>query len=90
MTRIVALDRVHVHLHSDEQAYLHYDALARNGGQASLRDGGIPVRVGLASEAFVDGAGRYLERRAAELVQDDFDGEPRHVAIKSLLERMAP
>lgn len=40
--------------------------------------------------AEVDGAGRYLEHRAAELVQDDFDGEPRHVAIQPLLERMAP
>lgn len=40
--------------------------------------------------AEVEGAGRYLEQRAAELIQDDFDGEPRDVAIAPLRERFAP
>ncbi|NIC04904.1 gamma subclass chorismate mutase AroQ [Billgrantia bachuensis] len=40
--------------------------------------------------AEVEGSGRYLERRAAELIQDDFDGEPRDVAIEPLVERLAP
>lgn len=40
--------------------------------------------------AQVDGADRYLERRAAELVQDDFNGEPRTVALQPLLDRMGP
>ncbi|MGR2738069.1 gamma subclass chorismate mutase AroQ [Billgrantia sp. Q4P2] len=39
--------------------------------------------------AEVEGSGRYLERRAAELIQDDFDGEPRDVAIQPLVERLA-
>lgn len=40
--------------------------------------------------ADVEGAGRYLEQRAAELIQDDFDGEPRDVAITPLRERFTP
>lgn len=40
--------------------------------------------------AEVEGAGRYLEQRAAQLIQDDFDGEPREVAIAPLRERFAP
>lgn len=39
--------------------------------------------------AGVEGSGRYLERRAAELIQDDFDGEPREVSIQPLVERLA-
>lgn len=36
--------------------------------------------------AEVDGARHYLERRAEELIRDDFDGEPREVAIEPLRE----
>ncbi|MCE8016570.1 gamma subclass chorismate mutase AroQ [Halomonas sp. MCCC 1A17488] len=39
--------------------------------------------------AAVEGSGRYLERRATELIQDDFDGEPRDVSIQPLLERLS-
>ncbi|KAA0011916.1 gamma subclass chorismate mutase AroQ [Billgrantia pellis] len=40
--------------------------------------------------AEVEGTGRYLERRAAELIRDDFDGEPRDVSIQPLVERLTP
>ncbi|PMR76462.1 chorismate mutase AroQ, gamma subclass [Billgrantia endophytica] len=40
--------------------------------------------------AQVEGAGRYLRERAIVLVQDDFDGEPRTVALQPLLDRMEP
>ncbi|WP_104202903.1 gamma subclass chorismate mutase AroQ [Billgrantia saliphila] len=39
--------------------------------------------------AEVEGSGRYLQRRAQELVRDDFDGEPRNVSIQPLMERLA-
>ncbi|PXX98353.1 gamma subclass chorismate mutase AroQ [Halomonas sp. LBP4] len=39
--------------------------------------------------ARVEGAGRYLEARSRVLVQDDFDGEPRAVALAPLRVRMA-
>ncbi|MGQ4878586.1 gamma subclass chorismate mutase AroQ [Billgrantia sp. LNSP4103-1] len=37
----------------------------------------------------VDGAAHYLERRVEEVVRDDFDGEPRDVAIEPLRERLS-
>ena len=39
--------------------------------------------------AEVDGASRYLAARADDLVRDDFDGEPRAMALEPLMERMA-
>ncbi|MCH4564530.1 efflux RND transporter periplasmic adaptor subunit [Halomonas sp. EGI 63088] len=50
LTSIVSLDEVHVHFFSDEQTYLQYDAMARNGERASSRDERTPVRVGLATD----------------------------------------
>ncbi|WP_370741191.1 efflux RND transporter periplasmic adaptor subunit [Halomonas heilongjiangensis] len=50
LTSIVSLDKVHVHFFSDEQTYLQYDAMARNGERASSRDERTPVRVGLATD----------------------------------------
>lgn len=38
--------------------------------------------------AKVEGAGYYLRQRAEVLVSDDFDGEPRSVALRPLMERM--
>nr|WP_163502665.1 gamma subclass chorismate mutase AroQ [Halomonas socia] len=38
--------------------------------------------------AEVEGAGYYLRQRAEVLVSDDFDGEPRSVALRPLMERM--
>lgn len=39
--------------------------------------------------AEVEGAGHYLRQRAEVLVSDDFDGEPRSVALQPLMDRMA-
>lgn len=50
LTRIVALDRVHVHFHRDERSYLRDGVEARNGEGAGYRDEGTPVRVGLAND----------------------------------------
>ncbi|MDR5905618.1 gamma subclass chorismate mutase AroQ [Franzmannia qiaohouensis] len=38
--------------------------------------------------AEVEGAGHYLRQRAEVLVSDDFDGEPRSVALQPLKDRM--
>lgn len=40
--------------------------------------------------AEIPGAGTYLEARAPQLVRDDFDGEPRTVALQPLVARLAP
>jgi multidrug efflux system membrane fusion protein len=50
LTTLVSLDPVYVYFEGDEQAYLHYNQLARAGGRQSSRDARNPVRVGLADE----------------------------------------
>ncbi|MBZ0329737.1 efflux RND transporter periplasmic adaptor subunit [Halomonas sp. ANAO-440] len=88
LTRIVALDRVHVHFHSDERAYLHYDAMARNGSQASFRGGGIPVRVGLANDE------GYPYRGEVDFVDNHLDAEAGTILTRAVLDnsegRFAP
>ncbi|MCE8016575.1 efflux RND transporter periplasmic adaptor subunit [Halomonas sp. MCCC 1A17488] len=88
LTRIVALDRVHVHFHSDELAYLHYDAMARNGSQASFREGGIPVRVGLANDE------GYPYRGEVDFVDNRLDAEAGTILTRAVLDnsdgRFAP
>lgn len=50
LTTIVSTDPIYVYFEGDENAYLHYQALARAGERPSSRDAANPVRVGLASE----------------------------------------
>ena len=47
LTSVVSLDPMYVYFDSDEQAFLRYGKLARDGQRASTRN---PVRVGLADE----------------------------------------
>jgi multidrug efflux system membrane fusion protein len=47
LTTVVSLDPMYVYFDSDEQTYLRYSALARNGERAASAN---PVRVGLAGE----------------------------------------
>jgi multidrug efflux system membrane fusion protein len=47
LTTVVPMDPIYVDFESDEQAFLRYRELARNGQRAELRN---PVRVGLANE----------------------------------------
>lgn len=47
LTTVVSQDPVHVYFESDEQSFLRYGALARNGERAETRN---RVRVGLANE----------------------------------------
>lgn len=51
LTTVVALDQVHVHFFPDEEDFLRYDAMARNGARNDSRQGGTPVRVGLATDS---------------------------------------
>lgn len=50
LTTVVSLNPVHVYFEGDEQTYLRYNQMAREGGRPSSRDARNPVRVGLASE----------------------------------------
>lgn len=50
LTTIVSLDPVYVYFEGDEQAYLRYNQLARDGSRESSRNVRNPVRMGLANE----------------------------------------
>lgn len=50
LTTIVSLDPVYVYFEGDEQAYLRYNQLARDGSRESSRNARNPVRMGLANE----------------------------------------
>lgn len=50
LTTIVSVDPIYVYFEGDENAYLHYNELARQGERPSSRDARNPVRVGLANE----------------------------------------
>jgi RND family efflux transporter MFP subunit len=50
LTTLVSMDPIYVRFDGDEQAYLRYTKLAREGTRASSRDAPNPVFVGLADE----------------------------------------
>lgn len=50
LTTIVSMDPVYVYFEGDEQAYLRYNQLARDGVRPSSRVARTPVRMGLANE----------------------------------------
>ncbi len=51
LTTLVSLDKVHVHFDADEQSFLRYARMARDGDRPSERDGKVPVQVGLVDES---------------------------------------
>jgi RND family efflux transporter MFP subunit len=50
LTTIVSVDPIYVYFEGDENAYLRYSELAREGQRPSSRDAKNPVRVGLSNE----------------------------------------
>ena len=50
LTTVVSLDPIYVYFESDEQTYLKYTALARDGSRPNSRDSRSPVQLGLANE----------------------------------------
>jgi multidrug efflux system membrane fusion protein len=50
LTTLVSLDPVFVYFEGDEQTYLRYNQMARDGKRPSSRDARNPVRVGLSTE----------------------------------------
>src|SRR6201996_1583403 len=50
LTTVVSVDPIYVYFDGDENAYLRYNQLAREGQRPSSRDARNPVRVGLANE----------------------------------------
>jgi multidrug efflux system membrane fusion protein len=50
LTSVVSMDPIYLYFDGDEQTYLRYTQMAKNGERPSSRDSGNPVNVGLANE----------------------------------------
>jgi RND family efflux transporter MFP subunit len=50
LTTVVSVDPIYAYFESDEQTYLKYAALARNGSRPNSRDNRSPVYLGLSNE----------------------------------------
>jgi RND family efflux transporter MFP subunit len=50
LTTVVSLDPIYAYFEGDEQTYLKYAALARNGSRPNSRDNRSPIYLGLADE----------------------------------------
>jgi RND family efflux transporter MFP subunit len=58
LSSVVSMDPIYLYFDGDEQAYLRYTQMARNGQRSSSRDAPNPVQVGLANEEGFPHAGR--------------------------------
>ena len=63
LTTVVSLDPIYVYFESDEQTYLKYTALARDGSRPNSRDNRSPVELGLANEEGFPHRGLHRLRR---------------------------
>jgi RND family efflux transporter MFP subunit len=50
LTSVVSMDPIYIYFDADEQSYLRYSQMARDGERVSSRDRGNPVQIGLANE----------------------------------------
>jgi RND family efflux transporter MFP subunit len=50
LTSVVSMDPIYLYFDADEQSYLRYSQMARNGQRQSSRETGNPVQIGLANE----------------------------------------
>jgi RND family efflux transporter MFP subunit len=50
LSSVVSMDPIYLYFDADEQAYLRYTKMAREGERSSSRDAANPVQVGLANE----------------------------------------
>lgn len=50
LSSVVSMDPIYLYFDADEQSYLRYAQLARNGERPNSHDSGNPVQVGLANE----------------------------------------
>lgn len=80
LTNIVSLDQVYVHFFSDEQTFLKYNALARNGERPSSREASTPVRIGLAGDQ------GYPYQGEVNFVDNRMDGTTGTILTRAVLD----
>lgn len=65
LTTVVSLDPIYAAFDADEQTFLKYGELAREGKRASARQSGVPIRMALANESDFPHEGKmnFLDNR---------------------------
>lgn len=65
LTTVVSLDPIYASFDADEQTFLRYNDLARQGRRAGTRDAGLPIRMALANDdAFAhEGTLQFLDNQ---------------------------
>jgi RND family efflux transporter MFP subunit len=58
LSSVVSMDPIYIYFDADEQSYLRYTKLARDGDKTISREAGLPVNVGLANESGFPHAGK--------------------------------
>ena len=58
LSSVVSIDPIYIYFDTDEQSYLRYTKMAREGDGPGSRDVGLPVNVGLANETGFPHAGK--------------------------------
>jgi RND family efflux transporter MFP subunit len=80
LTTIVSVDPIYVYFEGDENAYLHYNELAREGQRPSSRDAKNPVRVGLSNEQ------GFPHEGAMDFVDNQLDVHTGTIRARAILE----
>jgi len=80
LTTVISLSPVYVYFEGDEQTYLRYVEMARNGERPSSRDVQNPVRVGLANEVGFPHEG-YMD-----FVDNQLDPETGTIRARAVLD----
>ena len=78
LTTVVSLDPIYAYFESDEQTYLKYAALARNGSRPSSRDTRSPIYLGLANE---DG---FPHRGYVDFVDNQLNPEAGTIRLRAV------
>jgi multidrug efflux system membrane fusion protein len=80
LTTVVSIDPVYVSFEGDEQTYLRYQGLARDGSRPSSRDAKNPVRIGLADEQ------GYPHEGVMQFVDNELDANTGTIRARAVIE----
>lgn len=80
LTTLVSQDKVYVYFNADENAFLRYADMARNGQRGSDLDGKLPVQVGLSDE---DG---FPHHGTVDFLDNQIDSNTGTIRMRAVLD----
>jgi RND family efflux transporter MFP subunit len=80
LSSVVSMDPIYIYFDADEQSYLRYSKLGRDGTGLSSRDTGNPVQVGLANEEGFPHAGKL------DFVDNQLNPQTGTIRVRAVLE----